>query len=559
MGGIEFTLIIVALLNLVLGSIIYLRGRQNKATTWYAFAVLAVTWWSISSLLFRTVDDPMFARFWVVSSYAAPAFVTFAFLSFAFYFPYGKSRVKKSHRILALVGCIGMEVIVLFPGFIPEVVLDTYPRRVAFGAWQMYLYLAYITGYVGWAFTHVVSAYRESPRELRKDAVAVAVGAAITAVLGVSGGIIAPVLGNFDYFWAGPASTAFLFVITGYAITRYQLLNIKVVAVEIMTILIELILIAEIFFSRSQSEFFLRVAIAFFVGIFSFYLTRGVNREVQLRQEMEDLTNELQRTNTELQKLDEAKSEFLSIASHQLRTPLTAIKGFISMIQEGSYGKPTEREQATLAKVYDSNERLVKLVNDLLDVSKIESGGFKYEWEPVEAGSLILGVINELERNVIQKGLYIRFEDIKDIPAITADSSKLRQVFINLIDNAVRYTQKGGITVRMKQDGDTVKIAIEDTGIGLEPDEIKELFKKYSRAKSALTVVEGTGIGLYVAKRIVEDHKGQIWVESPGHGKGSTFYINLPLQKNAAEAGEARDVSMKIPHLRASEIVQTVN
>ncbi len=522
----QFTLIIVIFLNLVLGSVIFLRGKRSKSTTWYSVGVFAIIGWALSQFLFLRADTELIATFWYIFSLSSPALVTFGFFFFTIFFPNDEPRVSWTWRIILIAGFIVTQAILIYPGTLASVNLAANPHSVTFGPWHIYWYIAYTILYLGWAFANIIAAYFESPKHYKRSVLFIAIGASITAFFGIAGGLLLPLKGDFRFLWTGPAGTVFVFVFTGIAITRFQLLNIKVVAVEVVTILIELILILEIFLSKKPAQFILRLIVALFVGIFGYFLTRGVNKEVEMRKEMEELTMELQRTNIELQKLDEAKSEFLAIASHQLRTPLTAIKGFISMILEGMYGQTGTRERTTLEKVYISNERLVKLVNDLLDISKIEAGGFKYEWNEVNVHTTLLEVISELERSAIAKGLFLRIEPGDRRISITADGPKLRQVFLNIIDNAIRYTEQGGITVRIQAAEDHVLISIQDTGIGLEPEEVTQLFQKYARGKSS-RIGEGTGLGLYVAKRIVEDHKGKISVESAGKDKGSTFFIQL--------------------------------
>ncbi len=522
----QFTIIIVIFLNLILGSVIFLRGKRSKSTLWYSIAVFSIIGWSFSDLSFEMTHNESFARFWHLVSLATPTLTTFAFSFFTIYFPTDKPRTGKAGRGLLIAGFFITVAVLFFPGTIRDIGMDNVPRSVEYGAWQFYFFTLYIFLALTYAFVNVFAAYFESPKPFRKNIALIFIGAAITSFFAILGGIVLPLLGNFHFLWIGSVCTVFVFVFTGIAIIRFQLLNIKIVAVEIITILIELILILEIFLSKKPAQFILRLIVALFVGIFGYFLTRGVNKEVEMRKEMEELTMELQRTNIELQKLDEAKSEFLAIASHQLRTPLTAIKGFISMILEGMYGQTGTRERTTLEKVYISNERLVKLVNDLLDISKIEAGGFKYEWNEVNVHTTLLEVISELERSAIAKGLFLRIEPGDRRISITADGPKLRQVFLNIIDNAIRYTEQGGITVRIQAAEDHVLISIQDTGIGLEPEEVTQLFQKYARGKSS-RIGEGTGLGLYVAKRIVEDHKGKISVESAGKDKGSTFFIQL--------------------------------
>ena len=252
----------------------------------------------------------------------------------------------------------------------------------------------------------------------------------------------------------------------------------------------------------------------------------------KLEREVEKATKELKEAYEKLKNLDRAKSEFISIASHQLRTPLAAIKGYISMFLEGTYGKLSEKIKEPMENVYKSNERLIKLVNDLLNVSRIETGKIKLELQKTSIEDVISNIINELKIEAEKKNIYLKWQEPKKpLPEILVDRDKIRQVILNLIDNAIRYTNKGGIRIIYQTANKKCQIIIADTGEGMTIEEILHLFESFSRGGAGTQFYsEGAGLGLYVAKKFVEMHKGKIWAESPGKGKGSTFYIELPIK-----------------------------
>ncbi len=260
-----------------------------------------------------------------------------------------------------------------------------------------------------------------------------------------------------------------------------------------------------------------------------------------LQQKVDEQTRELRRAYEELKKLDKAKSEFISIASHQLRTPLTAIKGYISMILEGDYGKLPGKAVKSMKNVYQSNERLIKLVNGLLSISRIEAGKMEIKKERMSIEPLIESLIEELKPQAQQKNLYLKFKKPKTkMPRLLADKEKLRQVLLNVLDNGLRYTTRGGVTVKLEIKNskpfgselraELLKIIVSDTGEGMLEDELSKIFQTFSRGKAGAKLwVEGIGLGLYIAKRFIELQGGKIWAESSGKGKGSTFYVELPI------------------------------
>jgi len=274
---------------------------------------------------------------------------------------------------------------------------------------------------------------------------------------------------------------------------------------------------------------------------------------IKLEKTVKERTAELRVANVQLTKLDEAKSEFISIASHQLRTPLTIIKGYISMILEGSFGKTSKVIHENLNKVYSSNERLIGLVEDLLNISRIESGRQEYNFQPINLIDLGQTVFDELVQKAKDKGLKFNFtKPPKALPKVVADSDKLHEVMINFTDNSVKYTPKGRVDMSIYQKDDNLIFAVKDTGIGMNEDDKGHLFKKFSRAEGTFLIhTEGTGLGLYVAKMIAESHMGKVWAESEGRGKGSTFYFSIPIQGKGQKVGVTKQERIKSLDVRA--------
>jgi len=231
--------------------------------------------------------------------------------------------------------------------------------------------------------------------------------------------------------------------------------------------------------------------------------------------------------------LDKAKSEFISIASHQLRTPMTSIKGLLSMALEDFWGPLNPDQRKYLTQVYKSGERLLKLIEDLLDISKIEAGRMEFNFQPVNLEEITQEVVNELEIQAKDKNLYLNYlKPEKPLGKVNADPLKIRQVIMNLIDNAIKYTLKGGVTVQLKEENNSVIFSVADTGIGISKENQAVLFERFQRGPIATSHhTEGIGLGLYLGAKIIKAHQGRIWVESEGENKGSTFFFSLPVVK----------------------------
>lgn len=252
-----------------------------------------------------------------------------------------------------------------------------------------------------------------------------------------------------------------------------------------------------------------------------------------LQQRIDEATSELRRSNQQLRRLDEAKDEFMSMASHQLRTPLTSIKGYIDMILEGDAGEVTPMQRKFLTEAFMSSERMVHLINDFLNVSRLQTGKFAIEKHPTDLVKIVHQEIEGLSVNAKIRNLSFELDISSNIPAkLMLDEAKMRQVIMNFADNAIYYSHEGSvIKVRLAKSAGDIVFTIKDSGIGVPKAEQAALFTKFFRAKNARKHrPDGTGVGIYLAKRVVRGHGGEI-VFSSVEGKGSTFGFRLSPEK----------------------------
>jgi signal transduction histidine kinase len=258
---------------------------------------------------------------------------------------------------------------------------------------------------------------------------------------------------------------------------------------------------------------------------FGYVLVRSVQREIQQREKLQEIAEELRRSN-------EAKSEFISIASHQLRTPLNAIKGYISLFLEGIYGKLDAKQRQPMERLYRSSERLIHLVNDLLGISRIQLGKIALDVEEVDLCEIVKSVVDEFGAVAAEKGIAVHAScPAGGLPVVAGDKQKLRDCVLNLVDNAIHYTDNGSVEVSLRRDSNDIVVRVVDTGPGLDPDEASTLFESFQRGQvGRKRWAEGAGLGLYIAKQFITLHGGAIWAESPGKGKGSSFYIRIPVR-----------------------------
>ncbi len=231
--------------------------------------------------------------------------------------------------------------------------------------------------------------------------------------------------------------------------------------------------------------------------------------------------------------VDNMKSEFITIAGHQLRTPLSAIKGALNLLKTGDFGPVSDEQKRVLEQCYQYNDRLIFLINDLLEVSSIEEGKFEYQYESVDIEPLILDICRRYEEEAGKKLIGFNLQVVNNLSPVTLDVYKIKLVLGAILSNAISYTPKRGkvkVNVEFK-DNTSCQISVSDSGIGIPKGQQKKMFGKFFRADNALRVdTEGNGLDLFVAKNIIDNHNGKIWFESQ-EGIGTTFYIELPTKR----------------------------
>ena len=248
------------------------------------------------------------------------------------------------------------------------------------------------------------------------------------------------------------------------------------------------------------------------------------NLNASLQEKVDIASRKLRKANERLKTMDDAKDDFISMASHQLRTPLTSIKGYISMILEGDAGKITPVQRKMLQQAFFSSQQMVYLIADLLNVSRLRTGKFVIQQTPVQLARIISEEISQLKEAAKLHSIKLEFTPPKDFPELMLDETKTRQVIMNFIDNAIYYTPpEGTIDVQLLDKGPNIELRITDSGIGVPKAEQPHLFTKFYRAANARKArPDGTGLGLFMARKVIVAQGGSIIFDSK-EGNGSTF------------------------------------
>lgn len=532
-------IVVLVVIEAILALIVYLHNPRARANVSFAFFVISIISWTLSNYF----ADLYYSYLWTRLTYVGSLGIFYFFFQFVQNFPDRKDAYTAViGRVVTGIFFI-LSVALILPSGLLVVGVVPYDSGVNVTVGKYFFLIPlYFVATLLLAFVKLATKLRTRVGQEKLQVQYLTLGFFISFGLGLAANLILPQLtGDYFYSQFGPYGLIFFIVLTALAIVRLNLLNITIITTEVFVVLLIVIQLGQLFFSPDVSTATVSIVVIVLTSVLSYFLVRSALREYRQAVQLTQLSKRLEEANVQLKHLDETKSEFVSIASHQLRTPLTVIKGYLSMLQEGTYGKIPTDQQAPMEKVYVSANRLIELVENLLSVSRIESGRMKYNYEQTSVTDMAVSVIDEISQKAKEKDLKLQFNRPKDdLPELMIDADKVRQVMMNLVDNAVKYTKRGSVIVSVRLAGldsephvtePSVVFEVKDTGLGVRREDIDRLFQKFIRGQgSSLVHTEGTGLGLYVGRMMVEAHGGNIWVTSRGEGLGSVFAFSLPLK-----------------------------
>src|SRR3989344_6095224 len=386
------------------------------------------------------------------------------------------------------------------------------------------LYAVNLIGFLTWGFIILFRRYRKSEGLLKRQLGIVIIGLFVSfSLMTLTNFIAVVVFKSIKLTFFGPIFTLIMIGFIAYAIVKHKLLNIKLLATQLFVGVILLILLAKIFTYVSIGELIVDMTIFVIVLIFSILLIKSITKEIEQKEKLAEL-------NQRLKQLNAQKDEFISMAAHELSAPMTAIKGYVSMVMEGDTGDIPEKARGFLADANNITDRLVRLVNNMFNVSRIEEGRMVYQIEEENLSRVVTAVFNQFAPELERKGLKYDLEipsELKD--KVRVDPDRVQEVIGNLLSNAVKYTDKGFVKVKLVQPtSKTVRVEVSDSGSGISLVEQKKLFQKFYRVETNVGKTTGTGLGLYISRLLVEKFSGLIGIESQ-EGKGSNFWFELPI------------------------------
>lgn len=528
----------------VLGFAVFWNNRKSLTNRLFFMLSLSIILWSLfnyASYQFASVGLTLWLLRLVVFSATWFAFFIFYFL---YSFPSNEDRWPTVYRNIFLILGIVVSALCLTPfvfNKILEMSVSGGALRVLNGPGIILFSLTVLIFNLGGVF-YFLKKTMHAPVQERSNYWFVLSGIFVTLILILLFNFIFPAFFNNPSFIKFGALFLFPFVaLTSYAILRNKLFNIRIAATVVLVFLLSVVTFFEIIFADNLALIIYRCLVLVFVLLFGILLIRSVLKEVEQREKIEKIEKELERAyavekkaNEQLKALDSVKNQFLMTIQHHLRTPLTSMRGYADLLLDGTFGEMPEKIADVVKKFEASTTGLIKMVNDFLDVTQFQLGKqVVLLKDGVNLSPMLEEIIGDIKLEADKKGINLKLEKPEGSCIIKADESKLKAAIVNIFDNSVKYTKQGGVTMTLKKENGNIKIEIKDTGMGITPDRLPKLFDStFERTDEAKkTFSSGRGIGLYLSSQIIKAHKGKIWAESEGEGKGSTFFIELPIKQ----------------------------
>lgn len=495
----------------VLSGIVFFRSKQSiTSRTFFFFSLVTILWGFSNYFLYKFTEPDL-----VVLALRLHIFLTiwhsYAFFQLAYVFPSEKKELPTWHRYILLPVAFFTSVLLLIPFVFTKV--NSLISFAGFANPEKSDGII-LAGIVTFSFliagiSVLYNKIADSKGDERRQIMLMFTGMSLTAGLLLLFSFVLPIgFQNYDFVSFGALFIFPVIVFTAYAIYIVELFHVKNLFAGIFTFFLCVFSLVELMISDNIEQLLLRILVFILTLVLSIQLVKNT---------------------FEIELANEQKSELMTFATHEIRTPITIMRGYAAILLDGDKGQISPQVVDLLQKIMISGNEVIALLSQYLNKSKIELGQLQYVFLKVDIVQLVNEILGTLQVNAEQKGLYLtEVLPTKEKIFANVDQGKIKEVIINLIDNSIKYTPKGSVTVSVEVHDKKVLIKVSDTGVGIPEDTMQVLFKEFSRADVQKVNILGTGLGLYLAKIFVNVHKGRIWAESEGKNKGAQFYIELP-------------------------------
>ena len=523
---------------IILGAIIFISNRKSLTNKTFLGLSIAATLWSAANYLAFQLKDAT-AILWTMRLQMFFAiWYAYAIFQLFYVFPEEKKKLSSLYKFI-LIPLLLLASLTTLTDFVFKSVDEVDPMG---GAAKVIVSpgILLFGSCVGFLLIYGVVVFLKktikAPREERKKFYYILTGLFTTFLLHIVFSLVLPAV--FDIARFAPYGALFVFPLiffTFYAIIKHNLLNIKVIATEIFILLLSLASFVEVIIAKTIEEIIFRVLIFLAILGIGILVIRSVHKEVEQREKLQKLSEDLEKANEELKRTERLKAEFFSFAAHQVKSPMAVIKGYATLISDGTLaGVPMDKITEIAKKIGVAANRTLAMVNNLLDMRKIEEGRMVYAFEKTDIVAPIRTLVTDLETLAKDKGLSLTIEAPQEEVILNIDIQKFMQVIQNLVDNAIKYTDVGWVKVSVEEKDGNALFIVSDSGRGISKEFAAKMFEQFSRDPALSKDTKGTGLGLFIAKQIVEAHGGTIHAESEGEGSGSQFIVQIPVENGSA-------------------------
>lgn len=523
-GGVNTTVFVMIVLNFIFATTIYIHGQRKSAEIFYALIAFFISMWSIATLIIGGNPSLYVLDVAVRWHYVAGQM---AYLSFFWFSIFYLKRTLRSWilPICILILNIAASIIVCLPAHFFQIVQvsSMLSERMVFNSgWHLFYTL--VLGITFFTTEVLLITKRKSVEPIDKTRIAyVIVGTTVGGSLGLVSNVILPATGVYFWFPIGPILvTVFFTTLSLYAVLKYKLFDLKVIVTEILVFVLWLVILTRMLIAQTAEERLVNLGLLVATVITGIFLIRSVIKEVRLREQVEKLAKDLELSN-------EQQANLIHFISHEVKGFLTKSRNIFSLVLEGDYGPLPEYLKMPAEEGLRSGTNGVEMVQEILGATNFKKGTVVYKSEPFNLKQVLESVCDELKKNAVAKGLSFETDIANENFEMVGDAEQVRHALKNLVDNSIKYTPHGSIHVSLQKSADKFLFSVKDTGVGIDPADRPNLWTEGVRGKDALkTNVDSTGFGLFIVKKIIEVHKGRVWVESEGPGHGSTFFAELP-------------------------------
>lgn len=500
---------------IVLGIVIFFSNPKSFTSKSFLFLSIAAALWSFFNYLYNLPNLGNLALLFLRIHLVAAIWYTFFTCLFLANFPEERVKLSLKH-IIVLILLILISGLNLSKFTFENITKFDNEGRVLevktnFG---IIIFTISVVSLLIYGFYKFIKNFNQRKNKTTGD-ILVFAGIILTFIFHIIFNIVFPnVFKNPKYTQLGALFTFPFVISTFYAIIKYKFLRIKIILTDTLVIILLILIAIQTLSKGTLIEKFIGFIIFISVLIIGSILMTTLRKEIEQKEQLEQLNR--------------IKSEFLSFASHQVKALMAIAKGYAELIAKNIDNVP-EQAKDFAKKIKESIDNLLVLVEEFMDYRRIEEGKLEYNFENVEIVNFIKEIFDKFTFSAKEKGLEYIFESKITKAEAKIDKTRFGQVIQNLIDNALKYTKQGFVKLNIWQEDNRLIICVSDSGIGMSKELQSKLFGKFVRDPSIKKEIKGTGLGLYIAKNIVEDHQGKIWAESEGEGKGSKFYVAIPL------------------------------